>query len=88
MPAIEAQALGAPLICSDRSALPEVAGEAALLVNPEDATSLAAAIDKLINDPALADTMREKGLKNARNFSWKRTASLTLATFAQHLNSH
>ena len=85
MPAIEAQALGAPLVCSDRSALPEVAGEAALLVNPENATSLATAIAKLIDDPALANMMREKGLENVRNFSWDRTASLTLDAFARHL---
>lgn len=85
MPAIEAQALGAPLVCSNRSALPEVAGEVALMVNPEDATSLATAIAKLIDDPALADTMRRKGLENVRNFSWDRTASLTLEAFALHL---
>lgn len=85
MPAIEAQALGAPLVCSNRSALPEVVGEAALLVNPEDPTALAAAIVKLIDEPTLADTMRKKGLKNVRGFSWDRTASLTLDAFARHL---
>ncbi len=86
MPAIEAHALGAPLVCSNRSALPEVAGDAALLVDPESPKSIAAAIAKLMDDPELPMTLQRKGLENVRNFSWDRTASLTLAAFTRQLN--
>lgn len=85
MPAIEAQALDAPLICSDRSALPEVAGDAALMFDPEDTRALAACIARVMDDPALRAEMRRKGLDNVRNFSWRRTAELTLDAFDRHL---
>lgn len=85
LPAIEAQALGAPLICSDRSALPEVAGDAALLVDPEDASAIARAIARLMDEPGLADKLREKGFVNVRRFSWDKTAALTLEAFRAHL---
>lgn len=85
LPAIEAQALGAPLICSDRSALPEVAGDAAMLIDPEDASAIAHAIARLMDEPGLADSLREKGFANVKRFSWDRTAELTLRAFRAHL---
>jgi glycosyltransferase involved in cell wall biosynthesis len=85
LPALEAQALGAPLICSNRGALPEVAKDAALLVDPLDAQSIAAAISQLAADPELRATLRRKGLENARRFSWQCTARQTLNAFAAQL---
>ena len=85
MPAIEAQALGAPLVCSDRGALPEVASEAALMFDPEDAHALAACIARVSDDPILREQMRNRGFRNASNFSWQHTAELTLDAFEQAL---
>lgn len=88
MPAVEAQALGAPLICSDRGALPEVTGDAALMFDPEDAEALAASIAKIMDEPQLRTEMRSRGLRNVRNFSWTRTAELTLTAFERQLQNH
>lgn len=85
MPAIEAQALGVPLICSDRSALPEVAGDAALMFDPLNPTELAGCISKLLNERGLREKMRRKGFINARKFSWQATAKLTLDAFDKQL---
>lgn len=86
MPAIEAQALGVPLVCSNRSALPEVASDAALMFDPDDTAALVACIERVGDDPALRAQMRRKGLDNVRRFSWERTAALTLDAFERHLH--
>lgn len=88
MPAIEAQALGVPLVCSDRSALPEVASDAALMFDPNDTIALVACIERISKDPKLRGEMRRKGLDNVRRFSWERTAALTLDAFERHLHRH
>lgn len=85
LPALEAQALGAPLICSDRAALPEVAGDAALLFNPYSAAEIAACIAQLLDHPSLRTELQAKGAANARRFSWQRTAKLTLDAFIAEL---
>lgn len=85
MPAIEAQALGAPLVCSNRGALPEVAGDAALMFDPEDSSALATCIARLLDEPGLRAMLRARGLENASRFSWRRTAELTLDAFERHL---
>lgn len=85
MPAIEAQALGVPLICSDRSALPEVAGNAALMFDPSNTSELSGCISRLIEERGLRNKMRSEGLVNARRFSWKSTAQLTLDAFDRQL---
>lgn len=85
LPAIEAQALGAPLVCSNRSALPEVTNDAGLMFDPEDSEALATHVARLMDDPALRATMRRKGLHNVQRFSWQYTARLTLAAFERHL---
>lgn len=87
MPAIEAQALGAPLVCSDRSSLPEVASGAALMFNPEDTAALAACIARIMDEPGLRETLREKGFENVQRFSWQRTAQSTLNAFQQILST-
>ncbi|MBO9518967.1 MAG: glycosyltransferase family 4 protein [Porphyrobacter sp.] len=88
MPALEAQALGTPLICSNRGALPEVVGDAALMFDPEDAQELASRISQLIDNPDLQQQLSALGLANARRFSWELTASLTLSAFRRELQRH
>ena len=72
--ALEAMACGIPVIVSNRSALPEVVGDAALFVDPEDPSAIAAAIRRLFTDDTLAKAHSAKGLERARLFSWEKTA--------------
>jgi glycosyltransferase involved in cell wall biosynthesis len=72
--ALEAMACGAPVIVSSRASLPEVVGDAALFVDPEDTASIATAIHRLFTDDALAKSHTERGLARARSFSWEKTA--------------
>ncbi len=65
---------GVPVVTSNTSALPEVAGDAAVLINPEDTGEIAAAILKIINTSNLADELRKKGFNRATKFSWSNTA--------------
>lgn len=81
LPVLEAMACGTPVICSDVSSLPEVTGGAALLVDPADAGSLAAAIVRLAGDESLRQSLREKGLARAARLTWRNTAAETLAIY-------
>ena len=72
--ALEAMACGTPVIVSHRSSLPEVTGNAALFVDPEDSTSIASAIRRLFTDESLAKTYAARGLARAQLFSWEKTA--------------
>ncbi len=74
IPLLEAMACGCPVITSETSSMPEVCGDAALYFNPLDKKSITIAFNKLIADPILQNELREKGIKRARNFSWKNTA--------------
>ncbi len=78
LPVLEAQACGTPVVCSMTSSLPEAAGDGALLVDPCDATALAAAMDRLLNDDALRTKIIANGFKNVQRFSWERSARLAL----------
>lgn len=78
LPVLEAMACGTPVITSNRSSLPEVAGDAGLLVNPQDAPAIGAAMKQLVTDEALRQDLRAKGLARARTFTWQRTAQKTL----------
>lgn len=68
LPIVEAQATGRPVITSDRSAMPEVAGTAALFVNPEDVDSIRSALTRLINDAALRQSLIAAGIENVKRF--------------------
>ena len=81
LPVIEAMACNAPVVCADRGSLPEIAGEAALLINPEDVDALAGALRRVIEDQALAADLRLRGLAQSGRFSWDRTVSETLAVY-------
>jgi glycosyltransferase involved in cell wall biosynthesis len=85
LPVLEAMARGVPVACSETSSLPEVAGEAALLFDPHDEAALATALERLLGDPALCATLRARGLERAKEFTWERTARLTLESYARAL---
>ena len=73
LPPLEAMASGTPVITSDQSSLPEVVGDAALLVDPYEAGAIAHAMRRVLTDPALAASLREKGFARVREFSWERS---------------
>ena len=73
-PVLEAQACGTPVMCANSSSLPEVAGEAALLVDPQDTSAITAAIQQLVSDPLLRHELAQAGLENVRRFGWEKTA--------------
>jgi len=80
-PILEAMACGTPVICSNSSSLPEVAGDVALQVSPHDDEELAASIQKVLSEPGLADRMREQGVVQAGKFSWDLCATETMAVY-------
>lgn len=83
LPVLEAQACGCPVITSATSSLPEVAGNAALLVDPHDTAAIAAAMRRVAADPALRDSLIERGLANVRRFSWTVCAQSVLSIIEQ-----
>jgi glycosyltransferase involved in cell wall biosynthesis len=85
LPVLEAMARGVPVASSNASSLPEVAGDAALLFDPRDEPALASALTRLLDDAALSESLRARGLARAREFTWERTARLTLETYARAL---
>jgi alpha-1,3-rhamnosyl/mannosyltransferase len=81
LPVIEAMRCGCPVITSSTSCLPEVAGDAALLVNPEDQTAIADAMRRIVSEEGLARQLRSRGLEHSRDFTWERTARLTMEAY-------
>jgi glycosyltransferase involved in cell wall biosynthesis len=79
LPVLEAMACGTPVLCSNVSSLPEVAGDAALLVDPLDVKSMAEAMNRLLQDEGLRSQLVERGYRQVRQFSWERCARETLA---------
>ncbi|HET7321748.1 MAG TPA: glycosyltransferase family 1 protein [Longimicrobiaceae bacterium] len=77
LPLLEAMALGTPVIASDRTSIPEVAGEAAILLDPDDWTGMAAAVERLGAQPTLRAEMVERGRARAATLSWERAARTT-----------
>ena len=74
MPALEAMTVGVPVVATSRGALPEVVGDAGLLVEPGDAEAFAAALERVVTDPALASRLGDAGRERATRFSWRATA--------------
>ena len=83
-PLLEAQAYGAPVIASNCHALPEVAGDSAYLVDPDDSEALTHALREVITNQTLREDLISKGKRNTLNFPWERTASQVLEIY-QHL---
>ena len=81
-PVLEAMACGAPVVCSNVSSLPEIAGDAAKLVPPTDSTALAAAVQDVLDSPALARSLRHNGIRQAAKFRWDIAAIRTLDLYA------
>ena len=80
-------ASGAPVICSNTSSLPEVTGDAALLVDPESVGDLAAALRGVRDDESLRLWLKEAGLERSRLFSWRRAAQATLEVYHEAAES-
>ncbi len=87
-PVLEAMACGAPVVCSNVSSLPEVAGDAALTVAPTDDEALAAAIRRVLVEPGLADTLRARGFVQAAQFRWDRCAQETVAVYQETVEKY
>jgi glycosyltransferase involved in cell wall biosynthesis len=81
LPVLEAMACGTPTVTSTASSLPEVAGDAALTVNPTDDSALAEAMQAVLGDPGRQASMRSAGLRQAARFSWRVMADQTVATY-------
>jgi glycosyltransferase involved in cell wall biosynthesis len=81
LPPLEAMASGTPVVTSNISSLPEVVGDAAVLVDPYDVGSIVDGLRRVLTDPARAEEMRRKGLIRAREFSWERSVAKTLEVY-------
>ncbi len=82
-PVLEAMACGTPVVCSNVSSLPEVAGDAALLVDPLDVEALASALARVVDDEGLRRELRARGFEQVRRFSWRRCAEQVLAVLEE-----
>jgi len=88
LPPLEAMACGTPVVACEASSIPEIVGDAAFLVEPDDARSMAGAILSILHQPALAGQLRNRGLSRATLFSWRKTAEATLAVYRQVVEGH
>ena len=86
MPVLEAMASGIPVIASNRSAIPEVAGDAAWLVNPEDTVELCDALVTLTRDADRRADLASRGLKRAAQFSWSSAVEKTWQVYRELAN--
>jgi glycosyltransferase involved in cell wall biosynthesis len=83
MPALEALACGAPLVASNRGSLPEIVGDAGILVDPLDVGSIAGGIERVVGDASLARALREAGPRRAADFDWPSAARVTRQVLEQ-----
>lgn len=83
IPTVEAMASGCPIICSNSTCLPEIVGNAAILVNPYNPEEIASAMHKVLDNRELRQKLIQRGLERAKNFSWRKTASQTLNVYKE-----
>jgi glycosyltransferase involved in cell wall biosynthesis len=83
LPVVEAMKCGTPVICSNRSSLPEIVGDAAILVDPDNHHEVADAITLLLTDTHLARELRKKGVEQARQYTWMHASDLTVEAYQQ-----
>ena len=88
LPVLEAQACGCPVLTSTTSSLPEVAGDAALLVDPGDVAAISAGLERIAADPALRADLVERGFANVQRFSWAACARSALDAIERAAQSH
>jgi glycosyltransferase involved in cell wall biosynthesis len=81
LPVLEAMACGTPVIASHAASIPEVLGDAGVLLDPDDVTGWGSAIVSVLTDPVRRERMRAAGIKRAGGFTWARTARLTLQAY-------
>jgi glycosyltransferase involved in cell wall biosynthesis len=81
VPILEAMASGCPVVCSNRSSMPEVVGDAGLMVDPEDPEAIAQAMRQVLSDSTLAKTLRGRGLERAQHFRWDCSARMLLTVY-------
>lgn len=86
IPPLEAMACGCPVISSNATSLPEVVGEAGILLNPKDVDGFADSIKKVLTNSNLAQEMREKGIERAKKFGWKEIAEKTAEVYKECLS--
>jgi glycosyltransferase involved in cell wall biosynthesis len=84
-PVLEAMACGTPVVCADRTSLPEVAGDAAVLVDPDDTVAIASALAEVLSSPARRAELADAGLARVREFSWRRCADRTVGVYHRAL---
>jgi glycosyltransferase involved in cell wall biosynthesis len=84
-PVLEAMACGAPVVSSDRTSLPELVGNAGLLVDPESPEQIAVQVVRVLGDPDLRARLREQGLQRAASFTWSECATRTVAAYREAL---
>ncbi len=87
LPVLEAMACGTPVVCSGTSSIPEVAGDAALLVDPNDVESITDALRRLLRDADLHTALHQRGLVQAARFSWSRVAAETRSVYSAVLQN-
>jgi glycosyltransferase involved in cell wall biosynthesis len=85
LPALEAMGCGTPVIASNLGALPEVVGDAGIMIDPYDVSAIAAAMRSLIEDPSISKELQILGLNRAKRFSWQNTGDLTVSALSQFL---
>jgi len=81
LPPLEAMACGVPILCSNASSLPEVVGQAGLLLPPDNAGAWAEALSRVLSDAGLSRDLRARGLSRAGQFTWEVTARQTVAVY-------
>ena len=85
LPVLEAMACGTPIVCSKTSSLLEVAGDAAIFVDPKDIKSISQGIKHVIENEEVKETFRKKSISRANQFSWKKTAEKTIGVYKKIL---
>jgi glycosyltransferase involved in cell wall biosynthesis len=83
LPPLEVMACSAPVITANTSALPEVVGDAAILIDPYDSAELCDAMQRVLSDEGFRHDMRQRSLERATLFSWERAARETLAVYEE-----
>jgi len=88
LPPLEAMACGTPVVTSNTSSLPEVVGDAGIMVDPMDVDALADSMQRVLTDDALHEKLRNMGITKAQEFSWEKTAHETWQVYGQVLNDY